>query len=48
MKRIIFTKLAGRELEDAIRYYEVESYGLGKRFRDEEGAAKHFSFIKIV
>ena len=35
MKRIIFTKLAERELEDAMRYYEVESTGLGKRFRDE-------------
>lgn len=35
MKRIIFTKLAGRELEDAIHYYEVEYPGLGKRFRSE-------------
>ncbi len=25
MKRIIFTKLAERELKDAIRYYEVEN-----------------------
>ncbi len=32
MKRIIFTKLAERELEYAMRFYEVESTGLLHKF----------------
>jgi len=33
--RIIFTKYAKLELEDAVRYYELEYSGLGKRFKQE-------------
>jgi hypothetical protein len=33
--RVIFTKFAKLELEDAIRYYELEYSGLGKRFKQE-------------
>lgn len=35
MMRIIFTRYAKQELEDAIRYYELEYSGLGKRFKEE-------------
>jgi plasmid stabilization system protein ParE len=33
--RVIFSKLAKQELEDAINYYELEFPGLGERFREE-------------
>lgn len=33
--RVIFTKIARQELEDAVRYYELEYSGLGRRFKDE-------------
>ena len=33
--RVIFTRIAQQELEDAIRYYELENSGLGYEFREE-------------
>ena len=33
--RVIFSKLAKQELDDATRYYEVELQGFGKLFREE-------------
>ncbi|MFO1432119.1 MAG: type II toxin-antitoxin system RelE/ParE family toxin [Candidatus Competibacteraceae bacterium] len=33
--KIIFSKLAKQELDDATRYYEIQYRGLGKRFRKE-------------
>ena len=33
--RVIFTRIARTELEDAIRYYELEYSGLGRRFKEE-------------
>ncbi len=33
--RIIFTRYAKQELEDAVRYYELEYSGLGKRFKED-------------
>jgi len=33
--KVIFTKLAKQELEDAARYYEMEFAGLGSRFKKE-------------
>ena len=33
--RVIFSKLAKQELDDATHYYEVELQGFGKRFREE-------------
>lgn len=33
--RVIFTRIAGRELEDAVRFYELEYSGLGRRFKEE-------------
>ena len=33
--RVIFTRLARQELEDAVRYYELEYSGLGRRFKEE-------------
>ncbi len=33
--RVIFTTIARQELEDAVRYYELEYSGLGKRFKEE-------------
>jgi len=33
--RVIFSKLAKQELEDAANYYELEFSGLGKKFREE-------------
>ncbi|MCG5517268.1 type II toxin-antitoxin system RelE/ParE family toxin [Ectothiorhodospira sp. 9100] len=33
--RVIFTTIATQELEDAVRYYELEYSGLGHRFKDE-------------
>ena len=35
MMRVIFSKYAKQELEDAIHYYELEYSGLGKRFKEE-------------
>jgi len=33
--RVVFTRIAKQELEDAIRYYELEYSGLGHRFKEE-------------
>ena len=33
--RVIFSKLAKFELDDAFEYYELEHAGLGKRFKKE-------------
>jgi len=33
--RVIFSEYAKRELEDAIRYYEIEYRDFGKLFREE-------------
>jgi len=33
--RVTFTRLARQELEDAVRYYELEYSGLGTRFKEE-------------
>lgn len=33
--RVIFSKYAKHEMEDAIHYYELEYSGLGKRFKEE-------------
>lgn len=33
--RVLFTRLARQELEDAVRYYEREYLGLGYRFKGE-------------
>lgn len=33
--RIIFTRYAKQELEDAVYYYELEYSGLGKKFKEE-------------
>lgn len=33
--RILFTKLASQELDDAVRYYDLEYSGIGRRFREE-------------
>ena len=33
--RVIFTRIGKQELEDAIRYYELEYSGLGRRFKEE-------------
>lgn len=33
--RVIFTKYAKQELEDAVHCYELEYSGLGKRFKEE-------------
>jgi plasmid stabilization system protein ParE len=42
--KIIFSKYARQELDDATQYYEIEYQGLGKRFRDEvRKAAKRIS-----
>jgi len=35
MMRVIFTRIARQELEDAIRYYELEYSGLGSKFKEE-------------
>jgi len=39
--KIIFSKLAQRELEDAIHYHELEYSGLGKKFKEEIKKAVH-------
>jgi plasmid stabilization system protein ParE len=42
--KVIFSKYARQELDDATHYYEIEYQGLGKRFRDEvRKAAKRIS-----
>jgi len=33
--RVILTRMARQELEDAARYYELEYSGLGRRFKEE-------------
>lgn len=33
--RVIFTRIARQELEDAVRFYELEYSGLGRRFKEE-------------
>ena len=33
--RVIFTRYAKQELDDAVRYYELEYSSLGKRFKEE-------------
>ena len=33
--RVIFTRIARTELEDAVRFYELEYSGLGRRFKKE-------------
>ena len=33
--RVLFTSFARQELEDAVRYYELEFSGLGSRFKEE-------------
>ncbi len=42
--RVIFSRYARQELDDATRYYEMEYHGLGARFREEvRKAAKRIS-----
>ncbi len=33
--KIIFSRLAQQELDDAVRYYELHHPGLGRRFKEE-------------
>ena len=33
--RVVFTRIATQELEDAVRFYELEYAGLGRRFKEE-------------
>jgi len=33
--KVIFSKYARQELEDAVHYYELQYSGLGKRFKEE-------------
>ena len=33
--KVIFSKIAKQELDDAVLYYELEYHGLGKRFKEE-------------
>ena len=35
MTRLIFTRIATQELEDAVRFYELEYVGLGHKFKEE-------------
>ncbi len=46
--RVIFSKLAKQELDDATRYYEVELQGFGKLFREEvrKTAKKEYSISR--
>ena len=37
--RVIFTRIATQELEDAVRFYELEYVGLGRRFKEEVRSA---------
>jgi plasmid stabilization system protein ParE len=39
MMRVIFSRYAKQELQDAVGYYELEFAGLGKRFRKEVKSA---------
>ena len=42
--KVIFSKLARQELDDATRYYEIQYRGLGKRFcKEVHTAAKRIS-----
>lgn len=33
--RVVFTRIATQELEDAVRFYELEYVGLGRKFKEE-------------
>ena len=33
--RVLFTRIARQELEDAVRFYELEYSGLGRRLKEE-------------
>ncbi len=33
--KVLFTEIARQELEDAVRFYELEFTGLGTKFKDE-------------
>jgi len=33
--RVVFTRIATPELEDAVRFYELEYVGLGRKFKEE-------------
>ncbi len=33
--RVVFTRIAAQDLEDAVRFYELEYSGLGRRFKEE-------------
>lgn len=35
MMRVVFTRIAKQELDDAVRFYELEYSGLGRRFKEE-------------
>ena len=35
MMHVIFTRYAKQELDGAVRFYELEYSGLGKRFKEE-------------
>jgi hypothetical protein len=35
MMRVVFTRIARQELEDAVRIYELEYSGFGGRFKEE-------------
>jgi len=37
--RVLFTRIATQELEDAVRFYELENLGLGYRFKEVRKAA---------
>ncbi len=37
--RVIFSKYAKLELEDAVRFYELQHFRLGKRFKEEVSKA---------
>jgi hypothetical protein len=32
--RVVFARMARHELEDAVRFYELEYSGLGRRFKE--------------
>jgi len=33
--KVVFSRLAAQELQDAVAFYELEQVGLGGRFKDE-------------
>ncbi len=35
MMRVVFTRMAAQELEDAVHFYDLEYLGLGRRFKEE-------------